>query len=108
MLKDIQQEVDKLINEINHVTSTNEIYLFGSFAYGVPNEGSDIDLCIITNDKNIRKIELVKSIRKSISKIATMPIDILVYDRDEFNERAALESTIEHKIAIEGVSIYAQ
>jgi len=28
----------------------NKIYLFGSYAYGNPNEDSDIDLCVVVND----------------------------------------------------------
>lgn len=104
----IKQEIINLTNRIIEVTSAQKIYLFGSFAYGEPSSDSDIDLCIITNDNHIRKRDLVKSIRKSISKVATMPVDILVYDEEEFSKRAKLYSTIEYKIANEGVSIYEQ
>ena len=108
MPQDIKNEVDKLVKEINNTHHIKKIYLFGSFAYGSPNENSDIDLCVLTSDTSMRKRDLVKSIRKSIVKVATMPVDILVYDENEFYQRAVLESTIEHKIAGEGVSIYEQ
>lgn len=105
---DIKQEIINITNEIIEATSAAKIYLFGSFAYGEPDNDSDIDLCIITNDRHIRKRDLIKSIRKSISKVATMPVDILIYDKEEFFNRAKIHSTIEHKIANEGVSIYEQ
>ena len=108
MPQDIKNEVDKLVKEINKTPHIKKIYLFGSFAYGSPNENSDIDLCVLTSDTSMRKRDLVKSIRKSIVKVATMPVDILVYYVDEFFQRAVLESTIEYKIAGEGVSIYEQ
>ena len=47
-------------------------------------------------------------IRESISKVATKPVDILVYDQDEFLERAKINTTLEHKITNEGVSVYEQ
>lgn len=106
MALDIKQEITNITNEIISATSAVKIYLFGSFAYGEPDNDSDIDLCIITNDSHIRKRDLTKSIRKSISKVATMPVDILIYDKDEFLKRAKIHSTIEHKIANEGVTIY--
>jgi len=108
MPQDVKNEVDKLLKEIGNLTYIEKIYLFGSFAYGNPDVDSDLDLCFITNDNSLRKRDLVRAIRKSITKVAAMPIDILVYDKEEFFKRAALESTIEHKIAYEGVSIYEQ
>ncbi|SHJ95923.1 nucleotidyltransferase domain-containing protein [Tepidibacter formicigenes] len=108
MPQQIKSEINKITNQIQAVVSTSKIYLFGSFAYGKPNDDSDLDLCIVTNEKGVRKRELIKSIRKSISKVASMPVDILVYYEDEFDERAMLESTIEYKIAHEGVSVYEQ
>ena len=106
MALDIKQEVINLTNKIIEVTSAQKIYLFGSFAYGKPGLDSDIDLCIITKDSNMRKRDLIKAIRKSISGVATMPVDIIVLDKEEFSKRAKVRSTLEFKIANEGVSIY--
>jgi predicted nucleotidyltransferase len=104
----IKQEVNKVIKQINAVTSVQKIYLFGSYAYGKADHNSDLDLCVITNDSNIRKRDLIRLIRESISKVATKPVDILVYDQDEFLERAKINTTLEHKITNEGVSVYEQ
>ncbi|NLO76840.1 MAG: nucleotidyltransferase domain-containing protein [Clostridia bacterium] len=96
------------MKQINAVTSVQKIYLFGSYAYGKADHNSDLDLCVITNDSNIRKRDLIRLIRESISKVATKPVDILVYDQDEFLERAKINTTLEHKITNEGVSVYEQ
>ncbi|MCF6465952.1 nucleotidyltransferase domain-containing protein [Clostridium sp. Cult2] len=108
MTLDIKHEINNLVDRISEVTPIQAIYLFGSFAYGEPDDGSDIDLCIIINENHIRKRDLIKLIRKSISEVATVPVDILVYDKEEFSKRARLCSTIEYKIINEGVSIYEQ
>ena len=108
MHQNINSEISKLVNIIKDVASINKIYLFGSFAYGNPSIDSDLDLCIVINDNIIRKREVIKSIRKAISKIAEISIDILVYYKDEFYERSVVESTLEHKILCQGVSVYEQ
>ena len=105
MALNIKQEVNKVIKQINAVTST-KIYLFGSYAWKAII--IVFDLCVITNDSNIRKRDLIRLIRESISKVATKPVDILVYDQDEFLERAKINTTLEHKITNEGVSVYEQ
>ena len=102
----IKNEISKLTDQINSVASISSIYLFGSFAYGTPDDDSDLDLCIVTREEDMRKRELIKIIRKSITQVATMPVDILVYYKDEFYDKAALESTIEYKIVSEGVNVY--
>lgn len=42
----------------------------------------------------------------AISKTANMLVDTLVYEKNEFNERALVSSSIEYKIAYEGVRLY--
>lgn len=108
MPQDIKNEIDNIIEEINKVVDVNKIYLFGSYAYGNPDIDSDLDLCILTNDDNTRKRDLIKIIRKAISKTANIPVDTLVYEKNEFNERSIVLSSMEHKIAYEGVSLYEQ
>jgi hypothetical protein len=34
------------------------------------------------------------------------PLDILVYTEKEFNERAGLRNTLEHKIMLDGIKVY--
>ena len=79
--------------------------MFGSYAYGKPQPGSDLDFCILTNLGNKRKIELIRDIRKEISFNFQIAIDILLYDNKEFNERAIHQNTLEYKILKQGILI---
>jgi predicted nucleotidyltransferase len=106
MQHDVQVELNNLVKEIYEVFDINSIYLFGSYAYGNPNDDSDLDICIIANDRSKRKVEIIKLIRKAISKVQSMPVDLLVYYSDEFNERAKLNCTLENQIIHEGVKLY--
>ena len=58
---ELESELKKLASKIKEITPATKIYLFGSYAYGTPNEDSDIDLCILTNE-NRRKLEILREI----------------------------------------------
>jgi len=57
-------QIDKIKKEIVErlkPLNPDKIILFGSYAYGEPNEDSDIDLFLIKNDldsKNLKKFEI--------------------------------------------------
>ena len=53
----------------------NKIILFGSYAYGTPNEDSDLDICVVEKDYENKWKEKLK-IRNLLNDIR-MPIDIL-------------------------------
>lgn len=41
-----------------------------------------------------------------MAKVQSMPVDLLVYYSDEFNERAKSDCTLESQIFHEGVKLY--
>ena len=100
---ELESELKKLASKIKEITPATKIYLFGSYAYGTPNEDSDIDLCILTNE-NRRKLEILREIRRNVGDI-NYPLDILVYKTDEFNERVNNKYIMESKIYNDGVEI---
>ena len=67
---------------------------------------SDIDLCVITDLNNKRKIDIIREIRRELIDLIFNPLDILVYSEEEFKERAGLRSTLEHKIMTNGMKVY--
>ena len=106
MLYNVKIELESLLKEINQVVRASSIYLFGSYAYGEPTEDSDLDICIVTDDKSKRKVEIMKLIRKAIAKVQNMPVDLLIYYSDEFNERVKSNCTLESQILHQGVKLY--
>jgi len=88
------QAADIIRNDYNH----SRILLFGSYAKDSANKTSDIDLCIIIDRPKERLLEISRNIRKNIFPILHKSLDILVYDKKTFEERASLSLTMEAEI----------
>lgn len=99
-----QSDLKELSNKIAQLIDTKKIILFGSYATGNQDEESDIDLCIITSEKK-RKLDIMREIRKNLSTSIDYPLDLLVYNEDEFYQKASLDSSFEHLIMEEGASL---
>jgi len=81
------------------------IYLFGSFAWGCPDEHSDLDMLIIVKQSDEKPYRRARIGIKSLSGLK-IPKDILVYTREEFKELSQDVSTLCHKIHKEGIKLY--
>ncbi|ETR68859.1 MAG: nucleotidyltransferase domain protein [Candidatus Magnetoglobus multicellularis str. Araruama] len=101
-----KNQINIFVDIISKKFKSKKIFLFGSNAYGKPQAESDIDICIVMYIGNKRKIELTREIRKEIYTFLNAPIDILIYDIDEFNERSLQPTTLENKILNHGVLLY--
>lgn len=98
----IHEQIKLSMDKIQRKFKPKHIYLFGSYALGNVNSESDLDLCVIVNLRNQRKIDLIRNIRSEINNSLDLPLDILVYDVEEFNERAKHKNTFEYKISKQG------
>ena len=75
----IKTELDKLKELIVGAIQVDQIYLFGSCAYGKPHRDSDLDLFVVLKDEvQMRDIDAAILIRTAISDHQLMPIDLLV------------------------------
>ncbi|MBN1291957.1 MAG: nucleotidyltransferase domain-containing protein [Candidatus Latescibacteria bacterium] len=102
---DIKDTIKVTGNKFRDKLSITKIILFGSYAHGAPDKDSDIDLCVLTDIKNRRKIEIMRDIRRELACNLSQAFDILVYDEKDFNERAAIKNTFEYEIINRGVLI---
>jgi len=98
-----EKEINLIVNRIAKKVKVNRIFVFGSHAYGKPGMDSDLDLCIITDLKNKRKIDVIRDIRREINQEYLLPMDILIYDNKEFEERSIHSNTLEYKILNQGI-----
>lgn len=60
-----------------------KIFLFGSYAYGLPSPDSDLDICVVKRELKSR-IEEKKEIRKRLKDILIAK-DIIVSSEKEFD-----------------------
>lgn len=108
MTKQTLEQIELLRDTLAQKFGAKQIILFGSQANGAAVSDSDIDICVIANLQNKRKLDLLREIRRELSPRVTSPLDILLYSEEEFFERARLGSTLEYKIMNEGVKLYEE
>jgi predicted nucleotidyltransferase len=102
----IQSELETLKEIIVKTVPVEQIYLFGSYAYGMPHKDSDLDLYVVLKDNmQIRLIDAAIQIRLAINRKKTMPVDIIANTMSGYRERAE-GPTIEHTISQRGIKIY--
>jgi predicted nucleotidyltransferase len=83
-----------------------KIILFGSYAYGVPREGSDYDVFVILKDGTEKPIIVLQNIYRGLALNPNYKaVDVLANYRSRFEVRSKLP-TIENTIAQKGVVIY--
>lgn len=103
----INNEIDSIKNIILNTVNAEKIYLFGSYAYGTPNEDSDYDFYVVIPDGSIRPVEVTRNIYRSLRGMKRKPVDILVGYSSNFEKRTALP-TIERTIKNDGVILFEQ
>ena len=94
---------DMIFKEIDR-EKIEKIYLFGSYAYGEPDENSDIDVCVIIGN-NINRPNMQFRIKTILHDNKIVPSDLLVYNYDVFYN-AAKYKNIEKTIMENGVLLY--
>lgn len=100
------QEIMTIAETIRETVDCEKIYLFGSHAYGIPNDDSDYDIYVIIPDDAIRPIEVMQKIYNALAKSKMIvPVDVLAVYASNFQQRSKL-CTLERKIAREGVLLY--
>jgi predicted nucleotidyltransferase len=96
-----------IVKTINGIMPVSAVYLFGSYANGIPNECSDLDIYIVTPDKSKRRIDWAIQVRKAFGVAVKIPIDVVVNYDDEFERRSKINVSFEHEVATKGINISA-
>ncbi|GAH89905.1 unnamed protein product [marine sediment metagenome] len=77
----IYEQLRELANLLKSEHKVNKVYLYGSFARGDFNEGSDIDLIIVGEFQG----KMPQRIKK-IFDLTSLPVEPLVYTEAEFEQ----------------------
>lgn len=97
-----ESTISNLVNRIALNVNPYKIFLFGSYATGMANEDSDIDLLVVKETLEPRYKRSIEIQRLLIG--TKLPIDIVVYTNDEFeNEKSKQYSFINS--AIQGAQL---
>jgi predicted nucleotidyltransferase len=103
----IKTDLATISKVIAESVPVEEIYLFGSYAYGTPGEDSDIDLYLVfKDDMQIRETEALAAARKLMFGALNKSIDLLGQKKEMFLYRATGFATIEKEVWNKGVKLY--
>ena len=97
--------LEDIKSRLKIIYDPKQIYLFGSYAWGHPNEKSDIDIAVIVEqsvEKSYKRVHVGLKELWSIKK----PIDLLVYTVNEFQVKKDHPSTLQYKIVSKGIKLY--
>jgi predicted nucleotidyltransferase len=104
----IKLEIIKRLKPLN----PEKIILFGSYAYGTPNQDSDIDLYVVTNDDFIpqnfkERMDVKLKISRAIKDLQkTIPIDTITHTKKMHEKFLNLNSSFSREILQNGVKLY--
>ena len=98
-------EIVSLKDKIVEQLSPLKVYLFGSYAYGIPTDDSDYDFYILLDDSRTNWHEETVKAYRAIGRDRTHPVDILVGTESKFEKRKHLP-TIEQEVFQKGVLLY--
>lgn len=97
------EAIHTVAGQIAKAFNPQKIVLFGSYAYGVPTENSDVDLLIILPHEG-------KGAQKSVEIIHTVnpviPVDLLVRTMEQVTERIKMNDFFLREIMEKGKVLY--
>jgi len=100
-----KKEIRKITRKIAELYGPEKIILFGSFAWGKPNQDSDVDLLIIKETEE-DFFGRNTAVRKIIDGV--MPVDILIRTPEEIKKRLLLGDFFYKNIIKKGKNLYVR
>ena len=93
----LQEATRRIVSAVN----PERIMLFGSHAWGQPNEDSDIDLLVILAQSDQPAYRRATEIYRILRGIK-LPIEVVVRTREEINRVLTVKTSLERKILEQG------
>ena len=99
------EKIDVIKDSILKFAPVKYIYLFGSYAYGIPTEKSDIDIYTVIPDEVKNFTDIYAKIIVDLSYKKIYFIDLFLNTESEFNKRKT-ENMLEKTIYQKGKLVY--
>ena len=100
---------DELVREITNKIVADlrpeQVFLFGSRAWGTPDEGSDIDLFVVVSNSDQPPYRRARRAYRAIRGIKA-PVEIVVQTRSEVESASRVASSLVHKVLAQGKLMY--
>ena len=97
--------LEKAVERLKAEFQPEEIYLFGSHAWGTPTDDSDVDLMVIVPDSKERSIQRMQRAHHCLRGIGFAK-DVLVPTRAQVDCYKHLRASLFHQVLAHGRKIY--
>lgn len=106
MANPVPEEVlSKIVQRLVDGLQPEQIILFGSYAYGEPTQGSDLDLMIIVADSSQPPYRREQKAYACVGALG-VPKDLLVLTREEFDSQASVVTSLARRVKEKGRVLY--
>ena len=102
-----QDIIDEVRNRLVKTYDPLAIYIFGSYAWGTPNEDSDLDLLVIVEASDEKSFKRPIPGHRALVELCISK-DLIVYTRDEFDRYSIDPTSLCHVIQKRGKLLYAK
>ncbi|RZK22394.1 MAG: nucleotidyltransferase domain-containing protein [Hymenobacter sp.] len=100
-----EAQIQAVVRRIVEGYAPDKIILFGSYAYGVPHENSDLDLLIIKENAEAERAVAIWPLLWNTSEL--IPMDILLRTSAEMERAAGIFQSVETIAEQQGRLLYA-
>jgi uncharacterized protein len=97
--------LEDIISRLVKDLQPEQIILFGSHAYGTPNQDSDVDLLVIVADSDQPRYRRARAAYRALRGIL-VPKDVIVMTRQEVNSKADVPSSFVSQALSDGIVLY--
>ena len=105
-MKTLDRELlEEAIRRITVAVHPEAIYLYGSHAYGQPDDDSDVDMFVVVGDTSILTRQIAIDAYRALRGLF-LPAEIKVACRSEFERRGKWLNSIERVVKEKGVLLY--
>ena len=97
--------LEKVVERFKAEFQPEQVFLFGSHAWGTPHDDSDVDLMVIVPESSVRTIRRMQRAHHCLGDL-DMSKDVFVQTREEFDRYRHLRASIQHQILPSGRKLY--
>ncbi|WP_310392751.1 nucleotidyltransferase domain-containing protein [Hymenobacter sp.] len=102
-----EEQIQAVVRRIVEGYQPDRIILFGSYAYGVPTEDSDLDLLVIKRNAEAKRAERSIAVWQHLWNADLPAMDILIRTPDELERAAGVAYSVETIALQQGRLLYA-
>jgi predicted nucleotidyltransferase len=98
--------LDQMVQRLATTLHPQQVYLFGSYAYGTPHTHSDLDFLVVVPDGAGDPDDLALAGRRALLDFP-VSVDIVIYTRSQMDKWSPVRCSLPNTVVNKGKRLYA-